>query len=235
LGDGSDFFLFSSICLNPILGGVNPFIVEAAAAHGAKVVFMPTWGSCHDNKPGGLISSIIGQYAPHVKDYMDATSVSIIDENGSLLACARDVLRICNEMDLVLCTGHISIRESFALGKYAADQGYSRLLITHPLGYVDDPKELLPFAEMGAHCEFPNAGTLNPLYNKSIKGIDAAIATLGPENCILSTDVFSPWVPPQPECLRMGVQQLAFLGWSRDDVRTLIYDNPRKVLGLATS
>jgi len=235
LGGDSDFALFSSICLNPILGGVNPFVVEAAAAHGAKVVFMPTWGSCHDNKPDGLISSIIGQYAPHVKEYVDATAASIIDENGSLLACARDVVRVCRELDLVLCTGHISIEESLALAKDSADEGFPRLLITHPLGYVEDPKELLPFAELGAICEFPNAGTLNPLYSKSVRGIDTAIAVLGPENCILSTDVFSPWVPPQPECLRMGVQQLAFLGWSRDEVRRLINDNPRRVLGLAVA
>lgn len=232
LGEQSNFALFSSIVLNPSQGGVNPFVVEAAAAHGAQVVFLPTWGSCQDNKPDSFISTIMEKYTPHIKEYVNANAVSLVDDNGSLLACARDVVTVCQELNLTLCTGHITIQESLEIAKLAASLDYRRLIITHPLGYVKDVSELRPFAELGATCEFPNAGTFNPLYSKTIRGIDEAIAELGPNSCILSTDVFSPWVPAQPECLRIGVQQLAFLGWSQVEVSMLIRDNPRRVLGL---
>ena len=41
---------------------------------------------------------------------------------------------------------------------------------------------------------------------------------VGPERAVLTTDVFSRWVPPEPECLRMFVEQLAYLGWTAEQI-----------------
>ncbi len=46
----------TSVTLNPTTGGVDPWAVEAAAAMGARAVFMPTWGSANDRARGGSTS-----------------------------------------------------------------------------------------------------------------------------------------------------------------------------------
>jgi hypothetical protein len=40
---GLGFTVCGSITLNPVLGGLSATVVELAAAHGARVVFLPTW------------------------------------------------------------------------------------------------------------------------------------------------------------------------------------------------
>ena len=47
--------LWSSAVLNPIAGGPELWAAESAAAMGARVIFLPTWGSCHDLESGGGI------------------------------------------------------------------------------------------------------------------------------------------------------------------------------------
>lgn len=228
---GEPFSLFSSITLNPLLGGISSFTVEAAAAHGAKIVFMPTWGSTNE-KPDSFILGLLNRYMPSTLKYAEHASLSALDESGRLSRDTQAVVKICQERDLVLCTGHISPIESLEIVKYAETIGYGKVVVTHPLSYVSNPQDLLPYVERGATIELPNAGTLNPRNNKSIRDIYQALTVLGPDNCILTTDVFSPWVPPQPECLRLAVQQLAFLGSTQKDIQTIISTNPRTLLGI---
>ena len=45
------FTVYGSITLNPPMGGVSAAAVELAAAHGARVVFLPTWGAAADVSP----------------------------------------------------------------------------------------------------------------------------------------------------------------------------------------
>ena len=52
-----------------------------------------------------------------------------------------------------------------------------------------------------------------------------------PNAAVLTTDVFSRWVPPEPECLRMFVEQLAYLGWTDEQIGTMVSVNPRSFLG----
>jgi hypothetical protein len=58
-----------------------------------------------------------------------------------------------------------------------------------------------------------------------------AMLAIGPERVILTTDAFSRWAPPEAECLRIFVEQLAYLGWSETDIRQMVAINPRPFLG----
>jgi hypothetical protein len=49
---------------------------------------------------------------------------------------------------------------------------------------------------------------------------------------VLTTDIFSRWVPPEPECFRMFTEQLSYLGIPPDDIRRMLVSNPRRFLGL---
>jgi uncharacterized protein DUF6282 len=176
---GLGFTVYGSITLNPPMGGVSATAVELAAAHGARVVFLPTWGAAADVRRGGYIAGLLGQLSPSFPGYV------------------------------------------------------VRLLITHPLHYTQDPGELRRFAEQGAFVEFAGAPLLHPDSHLSIRDVHAAMSALGPDRVILSTDAFSRWAPPEPECLRMFTEQLAYLGWQPPQLQQMTVGNPRAFLGVA--
>lgn len=113
-----------------------------------------------------------------------------------------------------------------------ADIG-QRLLVTHPLHYTRDPGALRCFADVGAFIEFAGAPLLHPDSRLTIRDVHEAMSALGPDRIILSTDAFSRWAPPEPECLRMFTEQLAYLGWQTAQIRQMTADNPRAFLGTA--
>jgi hypothetical protein len=226
------FTVYGSITLNPPMGGVSATVVELAAAHGARVVFLPTWGSAADVARAGYISRLLGQVSPSFPGYEAKNAISLLTPSGALTGECREVIDACLGLDLSLATGHASLAESRAVAAYCADVG-QRLLITHPLHYTQDPGELREFTDRGAFVEFNNAPLLHPEAHLSIRDVHATMAALGPDQIVLSSDAFSRWTPPEPECLRMFTEQLAYLGWASAQLRQMTADNPRAFLGIA--
>jgi hypothetical protein len=227
---GTGFRVHGSITLNPPAGGLEPGIVELAAAHGASVVFLPTWGSAADAARGGYISQVLGRIAPTFDEYAARTAIALCEPDGALSGRARAVIDACRALGLALATGHASVEESRAVAAYCAEVG-QRLLVTHPLHYTADPGLLREFTAMGAYLEFCNAPLVHPDGHLTVRDVHEAIVAAGPERVILTTDVFSRWVPPEPECLRMFVEQLAYLGWTAEQITTMVATNPRAFLG----
>jgi sugar phosphate isomerase/epimerase len=228
---GTGFTVWGSITLNPPVGGVSPTVVDLAAAHGAKVVFLPTWSSRADKARGGYIQELLRTLSPSFDRWHEDTAIDLLDGSGALAGATREVIDVCRERGLSLATGHASLAESRAIAAYCAEHG-QRLLITHPLHYVERPQELREFAELGALVEFPGAPLVHPQAHLTVRQTYEAIEAVGPEHVVLTTDVFSRWVPPEPEMLRMYVEQLFFLGCSAEDLRTMLVANPRAFLGL---
>jgi sugar phosphate isomerase/epimerase len=224
------FTVYGSITLNPLLGPLSVTTVELAAAHDARVVFLPTWGTRADVERDGYVSRLLTGIAPSFADFAATNAITIADGNGRLLPVVKDVVSACAQLGLSLATGHIALAESTALAEHCAIVGFERLLITHPLHYVDDPSQLRRFSDLGAFVEFSNAPLLHPDGHLHIRDIYQAIEILGPEQIVLTTDVFSRWVPPEPECLRMFAEQLHYLGCSSDQLHTMLADNPRRFL-----
>nr|WP_221375012.1 DUF6282 family protein [Actinoplanes polyasparticus] len=227
---GTGFAVHGSITLNPPVGGLEPAVVELAAAHGARVVFLPTWGSAADVGRGGYISTLLGRIAPSFGEYAGRTAISLCEADGRLTGRARAVIDACRGLGVALATGHASVGESRAVAAYCAGIG-QRLLITHPLHYTTDPLMLRELADTGAYLEFCNAPLVHPDAHLTVRDVHEALTAVGPERAVLTTDVFSRWVPPEPECLRMFVEQLAYLGWADDQIATMVSTNPRTFLG----
>lgn len=227
----SGFSVWGSITLNPPVGGLEPAAVEMAAAHRAKIVFLPTWGSAADVARDGYISMLLRRYCPHFEDYVGRSALSVTDSAGRLTGRALEVIDTCKGLDVCIATGHVSLAESRAVADRCAEIG-QRLLITHPLHYMQSPSELDYFVERGAFIEFNNAPLLHPDGHHHIRDVHEAMLAIGPESVVLTTDIFSRWVPPEPECLRMFVEQLAYLGWSAEDIHSMVVANPRAYLGL---
>lgn len=233
LGD-SDFELFASITLNPLVGGVDAAVVEAAAAHGARVVFLPTWGASNDRAHGAYVASLMARYMPSMERFIADRAITVTDPDGQLIRAAKDVVRACQALDLVLCTGHVSLAEVRAVADFAEHISYRKLVATHAHGFAKSVEELVELADHDVAIEFTNLTTFLLTGGPSFQDVYEAIVAVGPSRSIISTDVFSPWVPPEAECLRMFVEQLREMGCPTEDIRSMVHDNPRRLLGMPT-
>lgn len=229
---GPDFAVYGSFTLNPTLGGVSAAVVELAAAHGARVIFLPTWGAAADVRRGGYIAALLRRIAPSVDAFAAERAVRLVDGEGRLTGAVREVVDACAALGLSLATGHAGLDESTAIAEYCAAVGYDRLLVTHPLHYVEDLAELRRFTDAGVLVELAAAPLLHPDGHLHVRDVARAVHTLGPDRLVLSSDVFSRWVPPEPECLRMVAEQLAHLGVDRAGLHRMLATNPRRFLGL---
>lgn len=225
------FTVYGSITLNPPMGGVSAAAVELAAAHGARVVFLPTWGAAADVARGGYIARLLGELSPSFPGYAAKNAISLLTPSGDLSGECREVIDACRALGLSLATGHASPAESRAVAEYCAEAG-QRLLVTHPLHYTSDPAELREFTSLGAFVEFCNAPLIHPDAHLTVRDVHEAMSALGPDRVVLSTDGFSRWAPPEPECLRVFVEQLAYLGWTPAQLRQMTAANPRAFLGI---
>jgi hypothetical protein len=225
-----DFKLFSSITLNLCSGGVSVYAVEGAAKQGAKVVFMPTWSSQNDLDLKAA-SHTINQWISLEKSKIQG--IRILDSHG-LIPEAKEIIQIAKEMGLVLCTGHISPKESFELARHSKEIGFGKLLLSHP----DNPsvkaslEEIKEITKLGAYVEFCYLGTLPLIQRKHPRDMVKLIQEIGAERCILSTDSFYDWPPPVPEMMRMCIANLLKLGISETELRMMVQSNPAKLLDL---
>ena len=127
--------------------GIGAAIVAIFAAHGAKVIFLPTWGAAADVERGGYIATLLGRLSPSFDAFAAERQVRLLDGAGRLTGATREAVEACAQLGLSLATGHAGLAESTAIAEYAAGIGFDRLLVTHPLHYVDEPGELPSITE----------------------------------------------------------------------------------------
>lgn len=223
-----DIECFASITLNSVAGGLSPWVVEAAAEQGAKVIWLPTWNSTHRLGQSGL-SRFMKTWFPSVTF---EPGLTCIDSSGKVIPEVRSIIGLAKDMGLVLCTGHIPPAESLAVAKQAEKMDFTRLLFTHPLSgsvgaSLEQAKEM---TKRGAYAELL---ALNVFFENKLDNVLEFIDELGAEHCILSTDSFMDWIPPEPEYLRMFLGRLLFSGVDEASIITMVRDNPATLLGLA--
>lgn len=233
--DDPQFIVYGSITLNHLVGGVSPMAVEAAALHGARVVFMPTWGSRNDHGHGGVVRrEVIDRVLPTFGPRLETGAITVVDGNGRLQPEARDVLAVAREHCMVVSTAHVSVLESLAIAAAAAEIGLDRLVFGHPFSRSvrADLSVMREMADLGALVEMTHTHTVMADPPARIADIHQAITALGAQRVLLTTDVFFPWQPPQAESFRMFVGQLRDQGCSEEELRTMVVDNPARLLRL---
>ena len=224
--------LWSSIVLNPIAGGPELWAVESAAAMGARMVFLPTWGSCHDLEEGGHIIKNVLPKVLHTFDPDQIEGSTFLDGDGRLTSRGRELLRYCHAHDLTLGTGHVSWQESMAFIEEAHAIGFRRVVFTHPLsGGIGVPLEAAKrAAELGAFVEICwtqiAPGRMDPA------AVVEWIQAVGVGQVVVSTDYFRANLPNPPELFRHLLGTLYDAGLSAAEVRTVAALNPARALGL---
>jgi hypothetical protein len=217
--------VYGGIALNRSVGGINPQAVEHMArttGRLGRVVWMPTFDSEHYHRT--LTPN--PNFVPVARD-------------GKLLPEVEQVLAIIAREKLSLATGHSSPTESLLLVREARKLGIEKIIVTHPLSRevgmtVEQQKEA---AKLGAYLEYPFNATLPPSPawgggSSSLEAYVKAIREIGPEHCILSSDLGQPLNPVHTDGLIGFFQQLLAKGFTQQEIDGMAKRNPARFLGL---
>jgi len=227
LGTGRCRF-FSSLVLNPTVGGLNPTAVEAALRVGADVIYFPTYGAANHIKKWGAGKPPTA----FPLSEKDLEGIAIVDENNKLLPEAVEIIKLIADYQAVLATGHISAHESLILLKQARSMGVRRLLVTHASESVSQfsvaqQQEAIRLGALVEHSFFaatpfcPNPITLDYMGNM--------IRATGVTNVILSSDFGQPSNGNPVKNFGRHLEQMQSFGFSLDDIRQMVCTNPQKL------
>ena len=212
--------LFGGIALNRTVGGVNPAAVERmprVKGGWGRVVWMPTFDAENQVR--------------FSKENRPFVSVS---KNGQLLPEVKEVLALIAKNKLTLATGHSSPQEDLLLIRAAKDLGVSRIVVTHAMlpPVKMNVEQMKQAATMGAYLEFVYNALLGPNKSFEMPEYAAAIRAVGPEHCILSSDLGQAGNPLHPDGLEAFFRGLRGQGFSVAEIDRMSKTNPARLLGL---
>lgn len=226
-----------TITLNSSVGGMNPTAVEMAGRSGAKLVWFPTCDSEHEralvfqgdpNKKLPYWAQIIVQMK---EEGIESPLITIFDEKQEIRQEVLDILDIIAKYKMILATGHLSHDETFALVKEAHKRNVENIVITHvdfPTTFytVEEQKELLKYGAYMEHC-YTTFATGKVDFEETYR----QICEIGADHVILATDLGQKTAKYPDEGLLEFACRLVEKGMSEEDVRKMVCDNPRKLLG----
>jgi hypothetical protein len=231
--------VYGIICLNPVVGGMNPEAVTMALRMGAKGVWMPSTWSKHNvdymrryQRPMG--TETLG------RDPIEEGE-TILSREGQLKSEVKEILALVAEQDVMLSTGHLSLNEAHTLVDEASKIGVKKLLIHtvnyHVMGYpVEDQKIMVrkgAFLEFGfTSLPYPIWEPADPSRRISLDDVCRSIRMVGAEHCVLSTDSGQVTSPPPIECMRLWIELLRVKGFDQKEIDAMTKWNPAKLLGL---
>jgi len=216
--------VFGAVSLDLEVGGLNPAVVEMAGRMGSKVVWFPTFSA----------RAWVRRTRP------EGDGQTVFDESGRLKAVVFEVLELIKKYDMVLATGHLGLDEQLALIREARRRGIEKIVATHAFT-VAGPEEQLGLAEAGAiieHCFMyllPTTRTVlagTPAPRLDPETLLGAIRLVGPERCLISTDLGQAHNLPPTEGFRMFIALLLREGLDPKQVERMAKTNPRNLLGL---
>ncbi len=223
--------VFGALTLNHSVGGLNPVAVELAGRSGAKIVWMPTVDAANETagRPDGTKKHL--PFWAKIQLELAATGIApppitVLDDAGNLNGAARTCLELIGKYNMILATGHLGRREILALVKAAKEMKVARVMVTH----AEFPSqnlsagEQMEMADLGAvieHC-FTTMHTGKAPW----KTVIDSIRRVGPERCLLSTDLGQTINPPVSDGFAMFAQTLLDAGFTVDEVRRMAVTNP---------
>jgi len=210
--------VFGGIDLNLSVGGMNPIAVEKMAlttGHLGRFVWMSTYDS----------------YAAVMKAKEQRPYVAV-SRNGELLPETKAVIAMIKKYDLVMATGHNSAEDALLLIQEARKQGVTRIVVTHamlsPISMTIP--QMQQAASQGAYIEFVYNGIVSKQFD--FADYAKAIRAVGPEHCILSSDMGQPANPLHPDGLLLLFDGLKKQGLTQSDIDQMSKVNPAHLLSL---
>ncbi|OJU36916.1 MAG: hypothetical protein BGN94_04060 [Rhizobiales bacterium 68-8] len=225
-----DFRMYSGLVLNNSTGGLDPFVVDAQLKMGAKLIWMPTAQAANHIRSAHRKVRL----ASNVK-LKDSPLLTVVDASGNILDEVKQILDMIAEFDAILSSGHLHVWEIWRLFDEARARGVKRLLINHPMYGLhftyDDIRDL---ANLGALVEQSAGLYVDSRFNTfSPQELKEHIEAAGVAHSSIGSDLGQVDNPTPVEGMRQAIKLCLALGFSEADVRTMVADNPAKLVGLS--
>jgi hypothetical protein len=224
--------IYGGLVLGHYVGGLNPDAVESALFSGAKQIWMPVFHSAHHINRFGYagipgLNPVVQVKRNVTQSEKKQKGISILNESGEVLPEVREIIDMVADADIILSTGHISLKEIFPLIESAKRAGVRKMLVTHAehvsTGWsVEDQVKM---ANMGAMIEHCYATANFDLVAK-------ALLAIGSDKCIMVTDGGSTAHPPPLEAMKIFVEAMLKRGLTEKDIEVMTKQNPSRLLGL---
>jgi hypothetical protein len=212
--------VFGGVALNLPLGGVNAAAVEHMAAVSGgwgRVVWMPTFDA--ENQ---------------VRTSKESRPFVPVTQSGELLPAVRDVIAVIAKRDLVLATGHSAPQETLLVLREAKRQGVRRMIVTHAMNTPVSMTvaEMQEAASLGALIEFVGGSLTSADAETRMNRYADAIRQIGPEFCVLSSDLGQQGNALPPDGFGDFLVSLRRRGFTSEEVDRMAKQNPARLLGL---
>jgi Family of unknown function (DUF6282) len=212
--------VFGGIDLNLTVGGMNPAAVEhltQVAGGWGRIVWMSTFDA--ENQ---------------VRFSKESRPFVSVARNGSLLPETRAVISVIAKHQLALATGHVSPQEGLLLLREGKRQGVEHMVVTHamiPPIQMSVP-EMQEAAREGAFIEFVGSSLDSADASERMDRYAAAIRSIGPQFCILSSDLGQKGNPLPPDGFARFLQAMRSRGFTQAELDRMAKQNPATLLGL---
>jgi hypothetical protein len=212
--------VFGGIDLNLTVGGINPAAVEHMArvtGGWGRIVWMPTFDA--ENQV---------RYSKENRPFVR------ISENGDLLPAVKQAIAVVAKHGLVLATGHSSSTEGLMLLREGRRQGVQRMVVTHAMNapVLMNVPQMQEAAKLGAFIEFVGGSLATADAGARLDRFADAIRQIGPEFCILSSDLGQMGNALPPDGFGAFLVALRGRGFTEQDVDRMSKHNPARLLGL---
>lgn len=212
--------VFGGIDLNLTVGGINPAAVEHMARVSGgwgRVVWMPTFDA--ENQV---------RYSKESRPFVT------IARSGELLSEVKQVVSLIAKHGLVLATGHSAPQEALMLLREGRRQGVQHMVVTHainpPIGMT--VPQMQEAAQLGAFIEFVGGSLTGAEAEARMTRFAEAIRKVGPEFCILSSDLGQAGNALPPDGFGTFLVAIRGKGFSDQEVDRMSKQNPARLLGL---
>ena len=200
--------IFGGLVLNAPVGGINPAAVEQMArlpGHYGRIVWMPT---------------------------MDRDRVPV-EHDGKLLPEVLEVFKIMVREKLALATGHATPENALLLIREARKMGIDRIIVTHPINSMSLEQQQ-EAAKMGAYLEYCYGTTLEYAGKgrQTLAEYAKLMKALGPEHCIMSSDLGNAVNPVHPAGLKSYIAGMLEQGITEQEIEVMLRRNPAHLIGL---
>ena len=226
---------YGAITLNHSVGGLNPVALELAGRSGCKIVWFPTVDA--QNETAGRLDgpNVKLPFWAKIQRELAATGIApppltVLGPDGKVNEATRRCVELIAKHNMILATGHLGRVEIFELVKTARDMGTQRVVVTHaefPSQNLtaDEQKQLANKGAFIEHC-FTTMHTGKAPWDAVLE----AIRVVGPERCVMSTDLGQTINPPVAEGFALFAQKMLDGGFSVEQIRRMTVTNPTGLL-----
>jgi len=212
--------VFGGIDLNLTVGGMNPAAVEhmtQVSGGWGRFVWMSTFDAENQVR--------------YSKENRPFVSVS---RNGALLPAVKEVISIIAKHRLVLATGHVSPEEVLMLVREGRRQGVQHMVVTHAMNppVVMEIPQMKDAAKEGAFIEFVGGSLAGADAAARMDRFADAIRKIGPEFCILSSDLGQKGNALPPDGFAEFILAMRAKGFSTQELDRMSKQNPASLLEL---